>query len=105
MCQGLHSQAQAGFRRPRGAPRWLSPQQEHSGIKKALVRESRPVKLAENELNWITVNDELAAKLESELSMEKDIRDSESMPSHLKEYLDNSAFKVTDIESLRVAQY
>lgn len=45
-------------------------------------------------LTCAAVNDELAAKLESELSMEKDMRDSDSMPSHLKEYLDNSAFKV-----------
>lgn len=41
------------------------------------------------------VNSEMAAKLESELSMEKDMRDGDSFPEHLKEYLDNSPFKVS----------
>ena len=42
------------------------------------------------------MNDELAAKLDSELSIEKDVRDSSELPSHLKEFLDNSAFQVED---------
>ena len=41
------------------------------------------------------VNSELAAKLDSELSMEKDMRDADSFPEHLKEYLDNSPFEVS----------
>jgi complement component 1 Q subcomponent-binding protein len=43
------------------------------------------------------VNDELAAKLESELSLEKEMRDPDAIPGHLKEYLDNSPFKIEDI--------
>lgn len=39
---------------------------------------------------------ELAAKLESELSLEKEMRDPEAFPAHLKEYLDNSPFEIED---------
>jgi len=42
------------------------------------------------------VNGELAAKLESEISLEKDMRDPDSFPAHLKEYLDNSPFTLED---------
>lgn len=42
------------------------------------------------------VNGELAAKIDSELAMEKEMRDPDSMPEHLKEYLDNSPFKIQD---------
>lgn len=41
-----------------------------------------------------TVNDELAAKLESELSLEKDMRNPDVVPSHLNEYIENSSFEV-----------
>lgn len=44
-----------------------------------------------------TVNAELAAKLEAELSMEKDMRDSDAFPDHLKEYLDNSPFEASSL--------
>ena len=44
-----------------------------------------------------TVNDELAAKIESELSMEKEMRDPEAIPAHLKEYIDNSPFDIEDV--------
>lgn len=40
---------------------------------------------------------QLTAKLESELAMEKQMRDPDSLPSHLKEFLDNSDFELQDI--------
>ena len=42
------------------------------------------------------VNAELSAKLESELSMEKEMRDTDQPPDHIKEYLDNTEFKIQD---------
>ena len=39
------------------------------------------------------VDQELSAKIESELEMEKDIRDSEQYPANVQEYLDNSPFE------------
>ena len=41
-----------------------------------------------------SVDQELSAKIDSELQMEKDIRDSEQYPSRVQEYLDTSPFKV-----------
>lgn len=40
------------------------------------------------------MDQELSAKIESELQMEKDIRDSEQYPPTVQEYLDNSPFEV-----------
>lgn len=40
------------------------------------------------------VDQELSAKIESELHMEKDIRDSEQYPGNVQDYLDNSPFEV-----------
>lgn len=40
------------------------------------------------------MDQELSAKIESELQMEKDIRDSEQYPATVQEYLDNSPFEV-----------
>ena len=42
----------------------------------------------------LLVDQELSAKIESELQMEKDIRDSEQYPSRVQEYLDSSPFEV-----------
>lgn len=42
------------------------------------------------------VNTELSAKLESELSMEKEMRDTDQPPDHIREYLDNTEFKMQD---------
>ena len=42
----------------------------------------------------IEVDQELSAKIESELQMEKDMRDSEKLPSSLSDYLDRSSFEV-----------
>ena len=40
------------------------------------------------------VDQELAAKLGSELAVEKEIRDLDQLPPSLKDFLDNSPFKV-----------
>ena len=40
------------------------------------------------------MDQELSAKIEAELQMEKDIRDSEQYPPTVQEYLDNSPFEV-----------
>lgn len=42
----------------------------------------------------IPVDQELSAKIESELQMEKEMRDSEKLPSSLQDYLDSSSFEV-----------
>lgn len=42
------------------------------------------------------IDQELSAKIESELQMEKDIRDSEQYPASVQEYIDNSPFKLHD---------
>ena len=41
-----------------------------------------------------SVDQELSAKIESEIQMEKDIRDSEQYPTRVQEYLDSSPFEV-----------
>lgn len=41
------------------------------------------------------VDQELSAKIESELQMEKEMRDSETLPSSLQDYLDSSSFEVS----------
>lgn len=41
------------------------------------------------------VDQELAAKLESELAVEKEIRDSEQLPANIKDFLDDSPFEVS----------
>lgn len=46
-----------------------------------------------------SVDQELSAKIESELQMEKDIRDSEQYPTRVQEYLDSSPFKVLHFEN------
>lgn len=40
------------------------------------------------------VDQELSAKLDSELQMEKEMRDSEKLPINIQDYLENSSFKV-----------
>jgi hypothetical protein len=46
------------------------------------------------------VDQELVAKLESELAVEKEIRDSEQLPENIQDFLDTSSFKVDDPPSL-----
>lgn len=40
------------------------------------------------------VDQELSAKFESELRIENETRDSESLPANIQDFLDNSAFEV-----------
>lgn len=40
------------------------------------------------------VDQELSAKIESELQMEQEIRDSEQLPANISDYLDSSSFEV-----------
>lgn len=41
------------------------------------------------------MDQELSAKIESELHLEREIRDSEKLPSSLQDYLDSSSFEVS----------
>ena len=41
------------------------------------------------------MDEELSAKIESELQLEKEMRDSEKLPSSLQDYLDSSSFEVS----------
>ena len=47
------------------------------------------------ELTRDLVDQELSAKIESELQLEKEMRDSEKLPSTLQDYLDSSSFEVS----------
>lgn len=42
------------------------------------------------------VDEELAAKFESELQIEQDIKDADEVPPQLKEYLENGPFEIQD---------
>ena len=50
--------------------------------------------LVDQSLRGIKVDQELSAKIESELELEKEMRDSEKLPSSLQDYLDSSSFEV-----------
>lgn len=41
------------------------------------------------------MDQELSAKIESELQLEREMRDSEKLPSSLQDYLDSSSFEVS----------
>jgi complement component 1 Q subcomponent-binding protein len=47
-------------------------------------------------LTKYSVDKELSAKIESELQMEKEMRDSEKLPANISDYLDSSSFEVGD---------
>ena len=51
------------------------------------------------------VDQELSAKIESELQLEKEMRDSETLPSSLQDYLDSSSFEVNLPQSLSHPAY
>ena len=44
--------------------------------------------------NPVAVNEELVAKLESEISMEEGMKEDEDLSANIKEYLENSPFEV-----------
>ena len=62
-------------------------------------RLSAPFSRAFVRLMHCSVDQELSAKIESELQMEKDIRDSEQYPTRVQEYLDSSPFEVLYFEN------
>lgn len=41
------------------------------------------------------MDQELSAKIESELQLEREMRDSEKLPEGLRDYLDSSSFEVS----------
>ncbi|KAK3290738.1 mitochondrial glycoprotein [Chaetomium fimeti] len=43
------------------------------------------------------VDEEVSAKLASEIDFEKDVKQNEPLPASIKDFLDNSAFKVEDV--------
>lgn len=47
-------------------------------------------------LSSCLVDQELAAKLHSELELEKDIRDSDQLPENVKSFLESSPFEVSN---------
>jgi hypothetical protein len=47
-------------------------------------------------------NEELVAKLQSEISMEEDMKEDEDLSANIKEYLENSPFEVRSLYSLRI---
>lgn len=54
-------------------------------------------RLASSCSNIFLVNTELAGKLGQELALEKEMRDPNVLPDHLKEFLDNTPFQLQDI--------
>ena len=46
------------------------------------------------------VNEELVAKLQSEISMEEDMKEDEDLSANIKEYLENSPFEVESLQYL-----
>jgi hypothetical protein len=44
--------------------------------------------------NFVAVSDELVAKLQSEISMEEDMKEDDDLSTNIKEYLENSPFEV-----------
>lgn len=54
----------------------------------------------------ITVNEELVAKLQSEIAMEESMKEDEDLSANIKEYLENSPFEVSILRYLDVhSQY
>ena len=46
--------------------------------------------------NVTTANEELVAKIQSEISMEEDMKEDDDLSANIKEYLENSPFEVCD---------
>ena len=45
-------------------------------------------------LTYYLVDQELSAKIESELQLERDMNDSDELPPNIQDFLENSPFKV-----------
>lgn len=48
---------------------------------------------------WRKVDQELSAKIASELQMEQEIRETEKLPANISDYLDSSSFEVMNAHS------
>lgn len=44
------------------------------------------------------VDDELVAKLDSEISMEQEMKENSEVPQSVREYLENGPFEIQDVE-------
>lgn len=44
------------------------------------------------------VDDELVAKLDSEISMEEEMKENSEVPQSVREYLENGPFEIQDVE-------
>ena len=51
------------------------------------------------DMDWRKVDQELSAKIASELQMEQEIRETEKLPANISDYLDSSSFEVTNATS------
>lgn len=50
------------------------------------------------------VDDELSAKLDSEIQIEEDMKSSQQQPASVKDFLDNSPFELVDTEGQEVVK-
>ena len=50
-------------------------------------------------LTEYVVDQELSAKLETELQMEEEMRDSDRLPANIQDYIDNGPFEVSRLIS------
>lgn len=75
------------------SPRLSQPWRTASKLSHAAFSTSIPFRA---EISEGTVDQELSAKLENELQLEKDMSETNDLPENLKEYLDSSPFQVHD---------
>lgn len=71
-----------------------SPRQERCETPREKVDTANLETSARSALTPDLVDQELSAKLESELQMEKDMRDSDELPESIKDYLETGLFEV-----------
>ncbi|KAI8939707.1 hypothetical protein NX059_003461 [Plenodomus lindquistii] len=62
----------------------------------AMPRLTCAFSLSARRLESSAVNDELVAKLQSEISIEEDMREDDDLSTNIKDYLDNSPFELQD---------
>ena len=72
----------------------LSLHRERRGRRRAKVNRHITERSSPLAHNKNSVDQELSAKIESELQMEQEIRDSEKLPTSISDYLDSSSFEV-----------
>lgn len=72
----------------------MLPFRHHNSHVRKRVKVRGPASLPGTLTEHFVVDQELSAKVESELRIENETRDSESLPANIQEFLDNSAFEV-----------